>query len=190
MKSIWNLLGVVSLGASVAACSSSSSPLAPSSAETGAAASGAVSATAPARAGAKPGPLTIVGIVLTDDGEFDVLQAAVIRAGLAEALNGRTQYTVFAPTDAAFARAFGGSEQAALETVATVDLDTLKNILLFHVTNGRRTSSSVLAAPEYQMLNGQMLSRSQLSAAGLAETDVSASNGIVHVIDSVLLPAS
>src|SRR5580765_6567307 len=60
-----------------------------------------------ANAGAKPGPDTIVAIVLADDGEFDVLQAAVIEAGLAGALSSTAnQYTVFAPTDAAFVSTF------------------------------------------------------------------------------------
>ena len=53
-----------------------------------------------------------------------------------------------------------------------------------------RNSESVLAAPTYQMLNGTKLTRSQLSAAGFAATDISASNGIVHVLNAVLLPGS
>jgi uncharacterized surface protein with fasciclin (FAS1) repeats len=135
--------------------------------------------------------MTIVGIVLQDDGEFDVLQAAVVRAGLVDALNGKNQYTVFAPTDQAFADALGGGDEAAaLAAVQSIDVDTLADILLFHVTSGRRTSTSVLAAPAYSMLNGAMLTRDQLSAAGIAATDVAASNGIVHVINGVLLPAN
>jgi uncharacterized surface protein with fasciclin (FAS1) repeats len=138
---------------------------------------------------AKPGAMTIVGIVLQEDGEFDVLQAAVVRAGLVEALNGTTQYTVFAPTDAAFVTTLGvANEAAAIAAVNSLDVDTLQNILLFHVTNGRRNSNSVLAAPGYVMLNGAKLTREQLSAAGIAAADISASNGIVHVINRVLLP--
>jgi uncharacterized surface protein with fasciclin (FAS1) repeats len=72
--------------------------------------------------------------------------------------------------------------------VNSLPVETLTDILLFHVTDGRRTSRSVLAARSYQMLNGDKLTRTQLSAAGLATTDVSASNGIVHVINAVLLP--
>jgi len=139
--------------------------------------------------GAKPGPLTIVGLMLQADGEFDVLQAAVVRAGLVEALNGTAQYTVFAPTDAAFVATLGvADEAAAIAAVNGLPLDALKNILLYHVTNGRRNSASVLGAPRYQMLNGQTLTRETLSAAGIAATDVSASNGIVHVINAVLIP--
>jgi uncharacterized surface protein with fasciclin (FAS1) repeats len=65
----------------------------------------------------------------------------------------------------------------------------LTDILLFHVTEGRRISRSVLAAPSYHMLNGATLTRTQLSAAGLGPVDISAVNGIVHVINAVLLPS-
>lgn len=154
-----------------------------------------------AAAGAKPGTDTIVDIVLTNDGEFDVLQAAVIEAGLAGALSSGKQYTVFAPTDAAFVSTFrgllGNSGLTEADVIAFVDaggVDTalgdgaLANILLFHVTNGRRTSNSVVHAPRYQMLNGDSLSRGQLLDAGIAAVDISASNGVIHVINSVLLP--
>jgi uncharacterized surface protein with fasciclin (FAS1) repeats len=138
---------------------------------------------------AKPGSMTIVELVLADDGEFDVLQAAVIRAGLVDALNGKRQYTVFAPTDAAFVKTLGVVDEAeAIAVVEALPVDALTDILLYHVTNGRRTSTSVLAAPTYYMLNGEYLSRAELADAGIASTDTSASNGVVHVIDSVLLP--
>src|SRR6185503_16471020 len=64
----------------------------------------------------------------------------------------------------------------------------LADILLFHVTHGRRTSNSVVHAPRYQMLNGDSLSRAQLLDAGIVAVDISASNGVIHVIGSVLLP--
>src|SRR5689334_3411069 len=153
-------------------------------------------------AGAKPGSDTIVGIVLADDGEFDVLQAAVIEAGLDGALSSTDhQYTVFAPTDAAFVSTFrallGNSTLTEADVIAFVDaggVDTalgngaLANILLYHVTNGRRTSVSVVHAPQYRMLNGERLTRAHLLDAGIAAVDISASNGVIHVINSVLLP--
>ena len=155
-----------------------------------------------AHAGSKPGTSNIVQIVLADDGEFDVLQAAVIEAGLAGALSSPDdQYTVFAPTDAAFVSTFqallndnGLTEADVIAFIEAGGVDTalgdgaLANILLFHVTNGRRTSTSVVHAPGYMMLNGERLSRSQLLNAGIAAVDISASNGVIHVIDSVLLP--
>jgi uncharacterized surface protein with fasciclin (FAS1) repeats len=141
-------------------------------------------------AAAKPGKETIVQIVLADDGEFDVLQAAVIRAGLVDALNGKRQLTVFAPTDAAFIGLLGAADEAeAIEKIESFeDVEALANILLYHVTEGRRNSRSVLAAPRYAMLNGGVLTRATLLQAGVAATDISASNGIIHVINNVLIP--
>jgi uncharacterized surface protein with fasciclin (FAS1) repeats len=152
-------------------------------------------------AGAKPGTSTIVEIVLAPDGEFDVLQAAVIETGLVGALNGDDQYTLFAPTDWAFVWTFrailGDATLTEADVIAFIDAGgvdtalgagTLVDILLFHVTNGRRTSASVVAAPRYAMLNGDRLTRGQLLDAGIAATDISASNGVIHVINAVLLP--
>jgi uncharacterized surface protein with fasciclin (FAS1) repeats len=155
-----------------------------------------------AASGAKPGDSTIVEIVLADDGQFDVLQAAVIEAGLAGALSSTDdQYTVFAPTDAAFVTTFravlGDSSLTEADVIgfieaggvdATLGNGALADILLFHVTNGRRTAKSVVHAPQYRMLNGDRLTRSELFSAGIAATDISASNGVIHVINSVLLP--
>ena len=155
-----------------------------------------------AASGAKPGDQNIVQIVLADDGEFDVLQAAVIEAGLAGALSSPDdQYTVFAPTDWAFVSTFRGllndnslTEADVISFITAGGVDTafgdgaLADILLFHVTNGRRTSTSVTHAPQYRMLNGDRLSRSELLDAGIAAVDISASNGVIHVINSVLIP--
>jgi uncharacterized surface protein with fasciclin (FAS1) repeats len=138
-----------------------------------------------AAAGAKPTNKTIVDIVLVDDGEFDILQAAVIETGLVDALSGKKQYTVFAPTDAAFVEAFGVSESAIIDLIKAGKVDGLTNILLNHVTNGRRISPSVLGAPSYKMLNGDKVLRSELD---INKKDISASNGVIHVINSVLLP--
>lgn len=162
----------------------------------------ALAAPAMAATGAKPGDWTIVEIVLADDGDFDVLQAAVIEAGLAGALSStHDQYTVFAPTDGAFVATFRAllgdatlTEAQVIAFVETGGVDAalgdgaLADILLFHVTNGRRTSTSVVAAPQYRMLNGDRLPRAQLLEAGLAAVDISASNGVIHVINAVLLP--
>jgi transforming growth factor-beta-induced protein len=162
----------------------------------------AIAVPAMAATGAKPGDDTIVDIVLANDGEFDVLQAAVIEAGLAGALSSTdNQYTVFAPTDAAFVATFrsllgdnGLGEADVIDFVEAGGVDTalgsgaLADILLYHVTHGRRTSKSVVAAPQYRMLNGDRLTRGELVEAGIVATDISASNGIVHVIGSVLLP--
>lgn len=180
------VVAVLSLG--VVACSSSSMPSAPSSLDSSVLGESA-SASAPEFAGAaKPGTTSIVGIVQGSE-DFDVLEAAVIRAGLVGALSASNQLTVFAPTDAAFVKSLDAADEAgALAMVAGLPVADLTNILLYHVTEGRRNSRSVLAAPSYRMLNGGTLTREKLSAAGLARTDISASNGIVHVINAVLLP--
>ena len=155
-----------------------------------------------ANPGARPGDATIVEIVLANDGEFDVLQAAVIEAGLAGALSSTDdQYTVFAPTDAAFVTTFravlGDDSLTEADVIgfieaggvdSTLGNGALADILLFHVTNGRRTATSVVRAPQYRMLNGDRLTRSQLLDAGIAATDISASNGVILVINAVLLP--
>src|SRR6185503_2056732 len=113
MKQLLTVFAIGALSAGVAACSSSAStsPVAPS-----AVAQSSVTdlAAKPGYAeAAQPGSMTIVKIVLQEDGEFDVLQAAVVRAGLVEALNGTKQYTVFAPTDLAFATTLGVADEAA-----------------------------------------------------------------------------
>ena len=154
-----------------------------------------------AAAGAKPGTATIVDLVVSNN-NFDVLEAAVTEAGLAGALSSTDhQYTVFAPTDAAFVSTFRAllgdnslTEADVISFISSGGVDTalgdgaLQNILLYHVTNGRRISPSVLAAPGYQMLNGERLTRGDLLAAGIDTVDISASNGVVHVIGSVLMP--
>jgi uncharacterized surface protein with fasciclin (FAS1) repeats len=132
---------------------------------------------------------SIVDIVLKDDGEFDVLQAAVVRAGLVNALNGSGQYTVFAPTDAAFVKTLGVANEAeAIGAVNSLPIDQLTNILTYHVREGRLYSLAVLVRPGYKMLNGEVLSRKEVLNAGIAKVNVPAKNGVVHVINSVLLP--
>jgi uncharacterized surface protein with fasciclin (FAS1) repeats len=107
---------------------------------------------------------------------------------------------VFAPTDAAFVATFEGildtdlTEQGVIAFIDAGNVDAafgdgaLADILDYHVTEGRRTSRSVLAAPRYQMLNGDKLTRGELLAAGIVDTNLSASNGVIHVIGSLLLP--
>jgi uncharacterized surface protein with fasciclin (FAS1) repeats len=179
MTSTFKALALITLAAGITACSDSS-PTEPTptplSQEAG---------------NPRPGTQTIVGIVTQPDGEFDVLQAAVVRAGLAATLDGQGQYTVFAPTDAAFVSTLGvANEAAAIAAVEGLPLESLRDILLYHATEGRQNSTAVLAATSYQMLNGDVLPRTQLQAAGIAQTDISASNGIIHVINAVLIPAS
>jgi transforming growth factor-beta-induced protein len=134
------------------------------------------------------GTQTIVGIAAGDTA-FTTLVAAVVAADLVEALSGTTQLTVFAPTNAAFAKL--GLDAS---NVGTLPKDALTDILLYHVTEGRRGAVSVLFARKIRMLSGDF-TRVRLTHQGLFLNDskvvavnISASNGIVHVIDSVLLP--
>jgi uncharacterized surface protein with fasciclin (FAS1) repeats len=138
----------------------------------------------------RPGPQTIVGIALGNP-DFSTLVAAVVAADLVDALNGDRQLTVFAPTNAAFA-ALGLNA----DNVGDLPKDALTDILLYHVTPGRRIAKSVVNTPRLQMLNGDAatISRSagsvRINESTIAATDISARNGIVHVIDAVLLPPS
>lgn len=133
---------------------------------------------------AKPGDQTIVEIAVGSE-NFDTLVAALSCTGLVDALNGKGQFTVFAPTDNAFA-----SLGLNPDNVCTIPSDALSDILLYHVTQGRRISRSVLAANSYQMLNGDKLTKAELAEAGVSPADISASNGVIHVLtEGVLLPS-
>lgn len=141
---------------------------------------------------ATPGNQTIVEIALAvnaDTGEFSTLIAALQAAGLVDTFNGRGQYTVFAPTDAAFAKL--GLDAS---NIGTLDKATLTNILQYHVTTGNRAANSIVNARQLRMLNRQFTTVTVnsegafINSSKLIATDISASNGYIHVIDTVLLP--
>lgn len=143
--------------------------------------------TAAARTGAR-GDDTIVDVAIEAD-DFDILVAAVEEAGLVGALSGNRQLTVFAPTDDAFENL---AEELEVDVEDLLELENLADILLYHVTPGRRYSESVVNAPRFSTLNGAdvdvdgtVLNDGQ---AEITATDIEASNGVVHVIDGVLLP--
>ena len=138
---------------------------------------------------ALPNVVQVAQAVNAETGEFSTLIAAVVAAGLVDELSADGQRTVFAPTDAAFA-AIGLNE----DNIGTVPVDDLTGILLYHVAGGRLTASDVLAEDALTMANG---GTAQISVNGgaafindaeIVTTDVEASNGIIHVIDAVLLP--
>jgi len=166
------------------ACTSASSYTAPS-------ASGGASATE----GRSSLP-TIAGIA-SANADFSTLVAALAKAGLVEAFDGDRHYTVFAPTNTAFdtaAAAFGYVDGPAL--IAALDVETLTSILTYHVTLGDRNSKSVLAAGTLRMLDGNWTTTriesgvATIDDAEIVATDIAASNGLVHVIDAVILPPS
>jgi uncharacterized surface protein with fasciclin (FAS1) repeats len=129
--------------------------------------------------------------VATKAGKFNTLLAAAKAAGLVEALSGDKALTVFAPTDDAFAK-------LPKDTVATLlkpeNKDKLKAILLFHVVEGRVYSEDALAAKSATTLQGSKVEitvkdgAAYVNGAKILATDVDASNGVIHIIDSVILP--
>jgi uncharacterized surface protein with fasciclin (FAS1) repeats len=131
---------------------------------------------------------TIVDVAVSADG-FDVLVAAVERAGLADTLSGNRQLTVFAPTDEAFADFLAATPY---DSLADVPVETLRDILTYHVTPGRRYADSVVNAPRVSTLNGADVAVDGTDLNGdqadIVATDIEASNGVIHVIDGVLLP--
>ena len=131
---------------------------------------------------------TIVDVAVEAD-DFEVLVAAVGEAGLVDALSGNKQLTVFAPTDKAFEEL---ADDLGVEVTDLLELPNLADILLYHVTNGRRYSQSVVNAPQLRMLNGGTVDVDGTDLNGeqadIVATDIEASNGVVHVIDGVLLP--
>jgi uncharacterized surface protein with fasciclin (FAS1) repeats len=135
-------------------------------------------------------PGTIVEVA-ADAGTFSTLLAAATAAGLVETLSGPGPFTVFAPTDAAFAALPAGTVEALLE-----DIETLTAILLYHVVAGEVTAEQVVTLTEATTVNGQSVSimahdgAVMINNATVIAADVRASNGIIHVIDTVLLPSN
>ena len=147
----------------------------------------------PAAFAGPQGP-TIVDVAVTanggpgpDDGDFDTLIAAVLAADpvVVQTLTGNGQFTVFAPTDLAFAE-IGLNPN----NIGDVPQDVLTNILLFHVARGRRDASQVVTSDQIRMLNGDFaeVDGATIDGANIILTDVFAANGVIHVVDQVLLP--
>ncbi len=147
-------------------------------------------------------PGTIVEVAQGDE-TFSTLVAAVTAAELGETLSGEGPFTVFAPTD----DAFGKIDEATLTELTTNDTETLGAILTYHVVEGSIDAATLTAAIEsagdegYSITtaNGGTLTASVVDgaviltdAAGgtatVTATDVEASNGLIHVIDTVLMP--
>jgi uncharacterized surface protein with fasciclin (FAS1) repeats len=132
---------------------------------------------------------SIVDIAVNDD-RFETLVAALTAADLVETLQGEGPFTVFAPTDDAFA-ALGQETIDAL----LMQPDVLGNILLYHVTEGRLASDEVLAQESLPMVSGDAAPLSvdedgtpRIDGAAIIITDIQASNGMIHVIDAVIQP--
>jgi transforming growth factor-beta-induced protein len=131
---------------------------------------------------------SIVDIAVAD-GRFTTLAAALEAAGLVETLSSDGLFTVFAPTDDAFAQLSEGTIEALLE-----DIPALTNILLYHVVSGKVVAEEVVALEQAGTLMGENVSirvedgNVYINDAMVIITDLIADNGVIHVIDSVLLP--
>lgn len=122
-------------------------------------------------------------------GNFNTLLAAADAAGLVETLSTAKNITVFAPTDAAFAKLPEGTVEALLEQP-----EVLKDILLYHVVGAKVPASDAVRLTSATMLNGKDVTirledgKLFINDSQVIATDIKASNGIIHVIDAVLLP--
>ncbi|GKY88327.1 fasciclin domain-containing protein [Sinisalibacter aestuarii] len=144
------------------------------------------------------GMKTIVDIAAGDD-RFETLVAAVTAAGLAETLSGTGPFTVFAPTDDAFAALPEGAVEGLLQPAAKGDLT---NVLLYHVVPGTVMSGDIaigasrvataLDGADIRVLldGGVMLDDGSGGMANVIAADIEASNGVIHVIDKVILPGN
>jgi uncharacterized surface protein with fasciclin (FAS1) repeats len=145
----------------------------------------------PARAGscsssAAAGPDIVETAVSA--GDFNTLVTAVKAAGLVEALKGDGPYTVFAPTDEAFARLPEGTLESLLQ-----DKEQLTAVLTYHVVPGKLMASDVIELASAKTLQGSSVaidaaSGVKIDGANVIKADIETSNGVIHVIDAVIVP--
>jgi transforming growth factor-beta-induced protein len=124
-------------------------------------------------------------------GSFNTLAKALTAAGLVETLKGKGPFTVFAPTDEAFAKLPAGTLDDLLKPE---NKEKLKGILTYHVVAGKVTAKDVTKLKTAKTLNGQELKITVMDGtvmvdnAKVTKTDIMCSNGVIHVIDAVVLP--
>ena len=124
-------------------------------------------------------------------GSFNTLVAAVQAAGLAETLKGEGPFTVFAPTDDAFAKLPAGTLDDLLKPE---NKDKLAAILTYHVVSGKVMAKDVMIMKEAKTVNGQSVMVSMeadtvmIDNAKVVTADIECTNGVIHVIDTVILP--
>ena len=135
-------------------------------------------------------PTTDIIDIASSDGRFTTLVTAINAAGLTETLKGPGPFTVFAPTDGAFAQLAPGTVESLL-----ADLPTLKNILLFHVVPGKVMAADAAKLTKAATVFGDSISvmvmpdgKIMVGEATVVIGDIEATNGVIHVIDKVLLP--
>ena len=126
-------------------------------------------------------------------GQFKTLAAALTAAGLVDTLKGPGPFTVFAPTDAAFAKLPAGTVETLLKPESKAKLTA---IITYHVVAGMVMAADVVKLKEAKTVNGAMVAVKvdgddvMISNAKVTTADIAASNGVIHVIDTVLLPPS
>lgn len=121
-------------------------------------------------------------------GTFKNLVAAVEAAGLVETLSGAGPFTVLAPTDDAFAKLPPGTVDALLK-----DIPKLKQVLTYHVLPGKVMAADVVKLTSAKTVQGQSVTIATINgvkvdSANVIKTDIETDNGVIHVIDSVILP--
>jgi uncharacterized surface protein with fasciclin (FAS1) repeats len=122
-------------------------------------------------------------------GKFDTLTSLLEQAGLADTLKGDGPFTVFAPTDKAFAKV----PQKTLDELAA-NPDKLRAVLLYHVAKRKLTAAKVVNRRSIKTLNGQRVrvrvrgKKVYVNRSRVMQTDVEASNGVIHVVNRVLIP--
>ena len=140
--------------------------------------------TADARGNAAPSSSGASGLDIIETAaaaqELSILIRAARAAGMDDVLRGEGPFTVFAPRDAAFAKLPEGTVDALI-----ADKDKLVAVLSYHVVPERLTAADLLQRREFTTVQGQKLSLEKLN---VASADISASNGIIHIIDAVLIP--
>jgi len=122
-------------------------------------------------------------------GSFNTLVKAVKAAGLVETLKGTGPFTVFAPTDEAFAKLPKGTIDGLLQ-----DIPQLKKILTYHVVSGKVMASDVVKLKSAKTVEGEDVKIDashgvRINDATVTTPDVGADNGVIHIIDKVLIPA-
>lgn len=122
-------------------------------------------------------------------GSFNTLVTAVQAAGLVDTLKGPGPFTVFAPTDEAFAKLPAGTVDALLN-----DIPKLKKILTYHVVSGKVLAADVVKLKSATTVQGSDVKIDasngvKINDAKVATPDIAADNGVIHVIDTVLIPA-
>ena len=152
----------------------------------------AIVAPANARVAGNSGDTTDVVDTAVAAGQFKTLAAALEAADLIDALKGNGPFTVFAPTDEAFAKLPAGTVETLLKPE---NKEKLKAVLLYHVVSGNVTADQVtkLNGRSVKTLQGSSIKVKtshgvQVDDAKVTRTDIKASNGVIHVIDTVLMP--